>query len=49
MFDFDNNRITIIDTLIGIKGCSAPSYSPDGKSIVVLAEGTVYIIQRKVK
>ena len=49
LFDFDKNTIIILDTLIGISGCSAPAYSPDGESIALLAKGRVYIVYREMK
>ena len=47
LFDLESNSIIILDTLIGVDNCSAPFYSPDGKSIALLADGIVYIVRRE--
>lgn len=47
-YDYLNNDFRIIDTLINIPNCVAPSYSPNGQRIAFLANGKVYILDRKI-
>jgi hypothetical protein len=44
VYDMITNELTFIDSLIGMEGCTAPVYSPDGNKIALLANGKVHII-----
>jgi hypothetical protein len=48
-FNYTTYEFTILDTLIGIEGCAAPVYAPDGKKIAFLAHYKAYIIYREEK
>jgi hypothetical protein len=50
-FDYVTNEFTILDTLIGIEGCTAPVYAPDGRKVAFLDNDDyrAYIIYREEK
>jgi WD40-like Beta Propeller Repeat len=45
-FDYLSNRVTILDTLVGIDNCTFPVYAPDGRRIAFIADRQAYIIFR---
>jgi hypothetical protein len=48
-FDYITNQYSIIDSLIGIYGCTTPAYSPDGAKIAFMANCKAYIIYRDMR
>ena len=47
LFNIDKKEVTILDTLVNLQACQAPSYAPDGLKIALLSEKKVYIIYRE--
>lgn len=47
IFNIESKKITMLDTLINLQACQAPSYAPDGLKIALLSDRKVYIIYRE--
>lgn len=46
-FDCETLELSIIDSLIGIENCAAPSFSPDGRRIAFIANNKAFILTRQ--
>jgi len=47
--DCETLELTVIDSLIGISNCAAPSFSPDGRRIAFMANQKAYILTREIQ
>jgi len=46
-YDYSTNEFIVLDTLLGIKNCHDPVYSPDGLKIAFMSNKKAYIILRE--
>jgi hypothetical protein len=49
IFNYSTKELTVIDTLIELENCGAPTFDPSGKRIALLSNGTAYILHREWK
>lgn len=46
-YDYVADKLTILDPLMNMTECEAPSYSPDGRKIAFHSQGKVYMLYRE--
>lgn len=48
-FNYVDNKLTVLDSLIDLNSCRSPTYSPDGLKIAFMSGRNVYVMYRGVK
>ena len=49
LLNLDTWEIVVLDSVLNLEECRAPTFAPNGVALALMSKGQVYIIQRKMK